>query len=56
MPQDLDAYWMPFDQDLQSLGEALAEAQLGRLLGAWKIPLLMRRRVQTIRRFFGATS
>ena len=45
-------YWMPYDDTLRDLGEAVADAQIGRLGGAWKVPLFMRRRVQTLRRFF----
>jgi len=47
-----DFYWMPYDDTLRDLGEAVADAQIGRLGGAWKVPLLMRRRVQALRRFF----
>jgi acyl-CoA reductase-like NAD-dependent aldehyde dehydrogenase len=47
-----EPFWMPFDRDLEALGEALADAQLGRILGAWKIPLLLRRRLRRIRDFF----
>jgi acyl-CoA reductase-like NAD-dependent aldehyde dehydrogenase len=47
-----DLYWMPYDDDLQQLGEALADAQLQILTHAWKVPLLLRRRIQTIRKFF----
>jgi acyl-CoA reductase-like NAD-dependent aldehyde dehydrogenase len=47
-----DPYWVPFDQDLLELGDLLADAQLGRLGRAFRIPLLLRRRIQTIKRFF----
>jgi acyl-CoA reductase-like NAD-dependent aldehyde dehydrogenase len=47
-----DPYWMPFDQNLRELGEALVHAQLGNVLGALSIPLLMRRRVRRIKNFF----
>ena len=47
-----EAFWMPFDRDMRELGELLAGAQIGRLLGAVKIPLLMRRRLAHIRSFF----
>ena len=43
---------MPFDRDMRELGELLADAQIGRLLGAVKIPLLMRRRLAHIRSLF----
>lgn len=47
-----DVYWMPYDSTLVALGEALADAQVGRLGDAWRIPLLVRRRLKTIRDFF----
>jgi len=50
--QKPDPYWMPFDRDLGDLGKLLIDAQLGRLLGAWKLPLIMRRRIQKIQSFF----
>ena len=48
-----EPFWMPFDQDMRDLGEALADAQIGRILGAWKIPFLLRRRMKRIKAFFG---
>jgi acyl-CoA reductase-like NAD-dependent aldehyde dehydrogenase len=47
-----ELYWMPYDDTLRDLGETLADAQIGRVLGAWKLPLLIRRRLKTIREFF----
>jgi hypothetical protein len=47
-----DPYWMPFDGDLRELGESLVQAQLGKVFAALGIPLLMRRRIQSIKRFF----
>jgi acyl-CoA reductase-like NAD-dependent aldehyde dehydrogenase len=47
-----ELYWMPYDQALRDLGETLADAQVGKVLGAWKLPLLIRQRLQTIRGFF----
>jgi acyl-CoA reductase-like NAD-dependent aldehyde dehydrogenase len=47
-----DMFWMPFDRDLRELGELLADAQIGKVLGAVKIPLLMRRRLAHIKSFF----
>jgi acyl-CoA reductase-like NAD-dependent aldehyde dehydrogenase len=49
---DPEFFWMPFDRDLLELGHTLADAQIGRILGAWKIPFLMRKRLQAIRKFF----
>lgn len=48
-----EMFWMPYDDDLVETGNLLADAQLGRVLGAWKLPLLLRRRVQTLKKFFG---
>jgi acyl-CoA reductase-like NAD-dependent aldehyde dehydrogenase len=47
-----DPYWMPYDRSLAELGEGLVEAQLGHFSQAWRLPLLMRRRLKTIRDFF----
>ncbi len=47
-----DLYWMPYDDTLMGLGETLAEGQLGRFDGAWKLPHLIRHRLRTIRDFF----
>ncbi|HSQ65587.1 MAG TPA: aldehyde dehydrogenase family protein [Polyangiaceae bacterium] len=47
-----EPFYMPFDATLRQLGEALVKAQLGELLGAVKLPLLLRRRQKRIRDFF----
>jgi len=47
-----ELYWMPYDSALRGLGETLADAQIGRVLGAWKLPLLIRQRLKTVRGFF----
>jgi hypothetical protein len=43
---------MPYDDGLIELGDILADAQLTRLDRLWRVPLLMRRRIQKIRAFF----
>jgi hypothetical protein len=43
-----DPWWLPMDATMTDVGERLAKAQLGNLLAAVKIPLLMRDRVKTI--------
>ncbi len=48
-----ETYWMPYDDALRRLGELLADAQIGRLAGAWRIPILLRARAGSLRRFFG---
>lgn len=47
-----EPFWLPVDDDLLQLGRALADAQIGRLLKAVRTPLLLRRRIQTIKSFF----
>jgi acyl-CoA reductase-like NAD-dependent aldehyde dehydrogenase len=47
-----ELYWMPYDAALRELGDILADAQLMRLDRAWKIPLLLRRRMKRVRDFF----
>jgi acyl-CoA reductase-like NAD-dependent aldehyde dehydrogenase len=47
-----EVYWMPYDDTMRELGDVLADAQLMRLERAWKLPLLMRRRIQKVRAFF----
>lgn len=48
-----EPFWVPFDDDLSDLGELLAELQLGHIGRAYKLPLLLRRRLQTVKKFFG---
>jgi len=52
--RSFEFFWMPFDDALQRLGELVADAQVGKVLGAWRLPLLMRERTKTLRKFFGA--
>lgn len=47
-----EMFWMPYGRSLVQLGELLADAQLGRVLGAWRIPLLLRERTAGLKRFF----
>lgn len=51
---DPEPFWMPFDRGLVRLGHLLAEAQAGRLSGAWRIPGLLRRRVRALRETYAA--
>jgi acyl-CoA reductase-like NAD-dependent aldehyde dehydrogenase len=46
-----DPWWFPMDEVLSDLGNRLAEAQLGNLFGALKVPFLLRKRVKTILEF-----
>ncbi len=47
-----ELYWMPFDKEMGELGHLLADAQIGKIWGAWKIPLLIRRRITKIKAYF----
>jgi acyl-CoA reductase-like NAD-dependent aldehyde dehydrogenase len=48
-----EPFWLPYDADLEELGNLLADAQLGKLTRAYKIPLLLRKRVKAVKAFFG---
>jgi acyl-CoA reductase-like NAD-dependent aldehyde dehydrogenase len=50
--RDPEFFWLPYDGALRDAGELLADAQLGKVLGAVRLPLLLRERVRTLRRFF----
>lgn len=43
-----DPWWLPMDATMSEVAERLAQAQLGQVFAALKVPLLMRRRVETI--------
>jgi acyl-CoA reductase-like NAD-dependent aldehyde dehydrogenase len=47
-----EIFWLPYDDALRETGDILADVFLGRIERAWKLPLLMRRRIQAIRKFF----
>ncbi len=47
-----EVFWMPYDDALLELGDLLADAQLLKIERAWRIPLLLRRRLRTLRDFF----
>lgn len=48
-----EPFWVPLDDDLIELGHLLADAQRGRVARAFKIPLLLRKRVAHVKAFFG---
>jgi acyl-CoA reductase-like NAD-dependent aldehyde dehydrogenase len=48
-----ELFWMPYDDGLIELGDILADAQIMRLDRVWRLPRLMRGRIQKLRRFFG---
>jgi acyl-CoA reductase-like NAD-dependent aldehyde dehydrogenase len=47
-----ELFWMPYDKSLWEMGELLAEAQLGRVARAWRLPLVIRERLRTLKAFF----
>ena len=47
-----EPFWMPYDRSLWTMGDILADAQLGKVARAWKLPLLWKDRLSIIRRFF----
>jgi acyl-CoA reductase-like NAD-dependent aldehyde dehydrogenase len=47
-----ELYWMPYEDPLRDLGETLADAQIGRIARAWRLPLFMRQRTKSLRDFF----
>jgi acyl-CoA reductase-like NAD-dependent aldehyde dehydrogenase len=48
-----EPFWMPFDPNAFELGDILSDAQIGRVGRAWKLPLLLRKRMKRITSFFG---
>lgn len=50
---DPEPFWLPVDRSAWELGELLADAQLFQLRRAWRLPALLRKRVKTIKDFFG---
>jgi len=51
-----ELYWMPYDRTLWKLGNLLADAQLLRIGQAYKIPFLIKERLDTVRAFFAGRS
>jgi succinate-semialdehyde dehydrogenase/glutarate-semialdehyde dehydrogenase len=51
-----DPFWLPFDRSLYDLGDLLADAMLGRIGQAFRIPFLALGRANTIKRFWSVTS
>lgn len=46
-----DAWWFPYDEQLADLGHRLADAQVGKVLGALKVPLMIAARQKEVLRF-----
>jgi acyl-CoA reductase-like NAD-dependent aldehyde dehydrogenase len=47
-----EPFWMPFDASTFELGDILADAQIARIARAWKLPILLSKRMKRIQRFF----
>jgi acyl-CoA reductase-like NAD-dependent aldehyde dehydrogenase len=50
--KSMELFWAPFDDALVELGDVLADAQLMRIERAWKLPLLIRKRLKALKAFF----
>ena len=48
-----ELFWMPYDRELWEMGDVLSDALLGKVTRAWRLPLLLRSRLKTLRRYFG---
>jgi len=48
-----EPFWLPYDDDLVELGRRLADAQIKKLGRAYRIPALIRRRIERLRAFHG---
>jgi acyl-CoA reductase-like NAD-dependent aldehyde dehydrogenase len=46
-----DAWWFPYDEQLADLGHRLADAQVGKVLGALKVPMMIAARQKQVLRF-----
>jgi len=47
-----ELFWMPYDEALWQMGDLLADLQLGLFGRAWRLPLIVRKRMKTVRAFF----
>jgi hypothetical protein len=43
---------MPYGDALLELGDTLADVFVGRVQRAWRLPILIRQRIKTIREFY----
>ena len=48
-----EPFWMPFDANTYELGDILADAQIARIGRAWRLPILLQKRMKRIKSFFG---
>jgi acyl-CoA reductase-like NAD-dependent aldehyde dehydrogenase len=47
-----EVFFLPYDKSLVELGHLLADAQVGKILGAWKLPFLLKKRADKLKKFF----
>ncbi len=47
-----EVFYLPYDKTLVELGHLLADAQVGKILGAWKLPFLLKKRADRLKKFF----
>ena len=47
-----EVFYLPYDKTLVELGHLLADAQIGKILGAWKLPFLLKKRADRLKKFF----
>jgi succinate-semialdehyde dehydrogenase/glutarate-semialdehyde dehydrogenase len=47
-----EPFWMPYDRDVWDFGQIVCDTQIAKLGRSWRLPLLVAKRVRTIRRFF----
>lgn len=50
--KNVEPFWLPYDAHTWELGDLLSEAQLMRLERAWKLPIVLKRRIGAVKRFF----
>jgi acyl-CoA reductase-like NAD-dependent aldehyde dehydrogenase len=51
--KDPEPFWLPNDKDLFTLGDLLADAQVGKIAQAFRIPFLAKKRVNAVKKFWG---
>jgi acyl-CoA reductase-like NAD-dependent aldehyde dehydrogenase len=44
-----ESFWMPYDRAFWDMSDILADAQIMRLERVWKLPLLMKKRIETVK-------
>lgn len=49
-----ELFWMPYDETLAKVGDLLADLQVGRFGGVWRLPLAIRKRLKAVSAKLGA--